>query len=181
MRDRDLYAKILGLTDPWIVSDVDLDAKAKTVVVHLARAAGAQHVVNYRAPAAADEILGLAPDGVDVVVEVAAGTNAALDTAVLAANGTVTAYATDGGIALGLSIRELMSRNIRYQFVLVYTVPPAVKDAAVADVVAAAAAGALEVGTGAGLPLLRFPLEQTAAAHSAVESGAVGKVLIDIA
>jgi transposase len=41
LRDRDLYAKILGLTDPWIVSDVDLDAKAKTVVVHLARAAGA--------------------------------------------------------------------------------------------------------------------------------------------
>ena len=111
-------------------------------------------------------ILGLATDGVDVVVEVAAGTNAALDSAVLAANGTVTAYATDGGSELGLSIRELMSRNIRYQFVLVYTVPPAVKDAAVADVVAAAAAGALEVGTGAGLPLLRFPLEQTAAAHS---------------
>jgi NADPH2:quinone reductase len=31
------------------------------------------------------------------------------------------------------------------------------------------------------LPLHRFPLEQTAAAHSAVEGGAVGKVLIDIA
>jgi NADPH2:quinone reductase len=74
-----------------------------------------------------------------------------------------------------------MSRNIRYQFVLVYTVPPAVKDAAVADVVAAAGAGALEVGAAAGLPLHRFPLEQTAAAHSAVEDGAVGKVLIDIA
>ena len=147
----------------------------------LARAAGAQHVVNYRDPAAADEILRVAPDGVDVVVEVAAGANAALDSAVLAANGTVTSYATDGGSALGLSVGDLMSRNIRYQFVLVYTVPPAVKDAAVADVVAAAEAGALEVGTAAGLPLHRFPLEQTAAAHSAVEGGAVGKVLIDIA
>jgi NADPH:quinone reductase len=146
----------------------------------LARAAGAQHVVNYRTAAAADEILRIAPGGVDVIVEVAAGANAALDSAVLAANGTVTSYATDGGGELGLSIRALMSRNVRYRFVLVYTVPPAVKDAAVADVGAAAAAGVLEVGAAAGLPLHRFPLEQTAAAHRAVEGGAVGKVLIDI-
>ena len=32
-----------------------------------------------------------------------------------------------------------------------------------------------------GLPLVRFPLEETAAAHDAVENGAVGKVLIDVA
>jgi NADPH2:quinone reductase len=99
---------------------------------------------------------------------------------VLAANGTVASYATDGGSALNLSIRELMSRNIRYQFVLVYTVPAAVKDAAVADVAAAAAAGVLDVGVAAGLPLHRFPLDQAASAHRAVEAGAVGKVLIDI-
>ena len=41
-------------------------------------------------PSAADEILRIAPNGVDVIVEVAAGMNAALDTAVLASNGTVT-------------------------------------------------------------------------------------------
>jgi transposase len=41
LRDRDLYAKILGLAEPWIVSDVDLDVKAKTVVVHLSRREGA--------------------------------------------------------------------------------------------------------------------------------------------
>jgi len=74
-----------------------------------------------------------------------------------------------------------MGRNVRYQFVLVYTVPPAVKDAAVADVAAAAADGALEVGASSGLPLHRFPLEQAASAHAAVEGGAVGKVLIDVA
>lgn len=33
----------------------------------------------------------------------------------------------------------------------------------------------------AGLPLHRFPLERAAAAHAAVESGVVGKVLIDVA
>jgi len=63
---------------------------------------------------------------------------------------------------------------------VIVEVPSAVKDAAVADVVAAAADGALEVGADAGLPLHRFPLEQTAVAHAAVEAGAVGKVLIDV-
>ena len=41
--------------------------------------------------------------------------------------------------------------------------------------------GALEVGEEHGLPLTRFPLDETAAAHDAVENGAVGKVLIDVA
>jgi NADPH2:quinone reductase len=159
-----------------VIATVSGDEKGK-----LARAAGAEHVVNYRSRSAAEEILRIAPDGVDVVVEVAAGANAALDTAVLAANGTVTSYATDGGSQLGISVGDLMGRNVRYQFVLVYTVPPEVKDAAVADVGKAAADGALEVGASAGLPLHRFPLEQTAAAHAEVEGGAVGKVLIDVA
>jgi NADPH:quinone reductase len=47
-------------------------------------------------------------------------------------------------------------------------------------VATAVADGALEVGEDAGLPLVRFPLDRTAAAHDAVEQGAVGKVLIDI-
>ena len=158
-----------------VIATVSGDEKAE-----LARAAGADHIVDYRTPIAADEILRIAPDGVDVIVEVAAGANAALDAAVLAANGTVTSYATDGGSQLEISVGDLMGRNVRYQFVLVYTVPPSVKDAAVADVVAAAADGALEVGASAGLPVHRFPLAQTAAAHDAVEGGAVGKALIDV-
>ena len=52
--------------------------------------------------------------------------------------------------------------------------------AAVEDVNAAVAAGALRVGEDAGVPLHHFPLEQTAAAQDAVEAGAVGKVLIDV-
>ena len=64
---------------------------------------------------------------------------------------------------------------------LVYTVPPATKDAAVEDVAAAAAQARCGLAPSAGLPLHRFPLERTAAAHAAVEAGAVGKVLIEIA
>jgi NADPH2:quinone reductase len=158
-----------------VISTVSSAEKAK-----LAVAAGADQVVNYRSSDARKEILRLAPDGVDVVAEVAPAANAALDAAVLAPNGTVAAYATDGGNDLELEVRELMFRNLRYQFVLVYTVSAAAKDQAVADVAAAVADGALPVGEDAGLPLHRFPLEQTADAHTAVEAGAVGKVLIDI-
>ena len=158
-----------------VITTVSSDEKAK-----LAQAAGADQVVNYRGRNAADAIRRLAPDGVDVVVEVAPAANAALDAAVLAANGTVAVYATNGGNELELSVGELMFRNLRYQFVLVYTVAAAAKNQAVADVTAAAADGALPVGADAGLPLHRFPLEQTADAHVAVERGAVGKVLIDV-
>jgi len=158
-----------------VVSTVSSNDKAR-----LALAAGAEQAVNYRTGEAADEIRALVPKGIDVIVEVAPAGNAILDRAVLAPNGTVAAYATDGGSELDLNVRELMSRNVRYQFVLVYTVSAAAKDQAVADVAVAVADGALEVGEHVGLPLHRFPLERTADAHDAVEGGAVGKVLVDI-
>jgi NADPH2:quinone reductase len=158
-----------------VITTVSSDEKAK-----LGHAAGADHVVNYRRSDAADQIRDFASAGVDILVEVAPAANAALDAAVLAPNGTVAVYATDRGNELALGVGDLMSRNIRYQFVLVYTVPRAVKDQAVADVSAAVADGALPVGADAGLPLHRFVLEQTDEAHAAVEGGAVGKVLIDV-
>ncbi len=73
-----------------------------------------------------------------------------------------------------------MALNARLQFVLLYTVGEEALRAAADDVTAALADGALEVGEEHGLPLTRFPLAETAAAHDAVENGAVGKVLIDV-
>ena len=158
-----------------VIATVSSDEKAK-----LALAAGANHVVNYRSREVVDEIRSLSPNGVDVIVEVAPTINAAIDIAVLAPNGTVAAYAADSSQGLDLPVSELMFRNVRYQFVLVYTVPAPAKIQAVDDVAAAAAGGALSVGENAGLPLHRFPLERTADAHAAVEGGAVGKVLVDL-
>ena len=144
----------------------------------LARAAGADTVVNYRAGDAAAAIRAAAPDGVDIVVEVAPGANRDLDLAVTAVGASIAVYAADG--ELSLPAWPLMQRNASYQFVLVYTVPQAAKRQAVEDVAAAVDAGALAVGEAAGLPLHRFPLEKTAAAHDAVEAGTVGKVVIDV-
>jgi NADPH2:quinone reductase len=73
-----------------------------------------------------------------------------------------------------------MRFNARYQFVLLYTVGWDRITAAAADINAAIEDGAFHVGEQYGLPLHHFPLEDTVAAHRAVENGAVGKVLITV-
>ena len=159
-----------------VVSTVSSHEKAE-----LARAAGAHHVVNYRDADAAQAIGALAPRGVDIVVEVNAAANAELDVRVAAPNATIAIYA-DTADSPGVTIptRPSMSKNLRFQFVLTYTTPAEVKDAAVRAVAAAVADGALPVGAEHGLPITRFPLDGTAAAHDAVADGLVGKALIDV-
>lgn len=145
----------------------------------LATAAGAHHVVNYREPDAAEQIRAIAPDGVHIVVEVAPAANAGLDTAV-AANGAVIAFYADDGTSAPVPVRPSMANNLRWQGMLLYTVPAAAKDEGIAAVTAALADDALHTGENAGLPLHRFPLARTAAAHAAVEDHAIGKVLITV-
>jgi len=89
-------------------------------------------------------------------------------------------YAVDGAPELTLPIRPHMVLGTRWQFVMVYTVPRTTKLHAVADVSAAVAAEVLPVGESAGLPLHRFALADTAAAHEAVDRHVVGKVLVDL-
>ncbi|MGZ4447800.1 MAG: NADPH:quinone reductase, partial [Nocardioides sp.] len=84
------------------------------------------------------------------------------------------------GDELTVPLRATFSKNLRYQFVILYTLDPALVAAAGEDVSAAVAAGALRVGEDAGVPLHHFPLERLAEAHDAVEGGAVGKVLVDV-
>lgn len=144
----------------------------------LATAAGAQHVVNYRDADVVDQIRGIAPDGVDTIVEVAGATNEALDRAVLAVGGAVAIYANDSGLPMDFPVGPYMGLNARIQYVLMYTVPLATVTASAEDLISAI--DALAVGHDAGLPLIRFPLERAVEAHEAVESHSVGKVLIDI-
>jgi NADPH2:quinone reductase len=158
-----------------VISTVSSDAKAA-----LATAAGAHHVVDYTTGDPAGQIRLIARDGVDLVVEVALITNVDLLGRVLKPRGAISAYANTGGTEVTLPFRSFMGLNARLQFILLYTVGDAALLAAAEDVAAAAADGALPVGEEAGLPLTRFPLEETGAAHDAVEAGAVGKVLVDV-
>jgi NADPH2:quinone reductase len=146
----------------------------------LAAAAGADHVLNYREGDPAAEIRKIAPDGVDMIAEVALGANLALDLAVLKTRGTISTYANDGAKRVELDVRQNMTLNTRFQFLVLYTAGFDVLNAAVEDVTAAVRDGALPVGEEHGLPLTRFPLDRTADAHRAVEGGTVGKVLVDV-
>jgi len=158
-----------------VLTTVSSPEKAK-----LAAAAGAHHVIDYRAEDAAAAVRALVPGGVDLVVEVATAGNAALDVAVLAPGGAVAFYATNSGDEVVLPVLELMVRNLTWSGVLIYTIPAEAKADAVAAIVAAVAEGALRGGEEAGLPWHHYPLARTADAHDAVEGAVVGKVLIDV-
>lgn len=159
-----------------VVTTVSGDRKAE-----LARRAGAGTVINYRTDDVVGAVRDLAPGGVDIIVDVNAPANIETDLAILKPGGTIAIYAAKPGESLTVPIRESMAKNVRYQFILTYTVTDGQKQHAVAAVAEALAAGALRVGEDHGLPLTRFALEETPAAHDAVEQGTVGKVLIDVA
>ncbi len=147
----------------------------------LARAAGAHETIDYTQEDVAARIEELAPGGVDHIVEVSIARNAALDAQIAANHAVIAYYADDGGDAFSMPVRPSFAKNVRVQGVLLYTVGDAALEAAAADLTAALQDGALPVGEDAGLPLTWFPLEETAAAHDAVEDATVGKVLIRVA
>ncbi len=146
----------------------------------LASAAGAQHVLTYTDSEVVANIRRIAPEGVDLIVEVAPAQNSTLDLAVIRNRGSIAVYANNGGDEMTLEVRKHFSLNVRYQFVLLYTVGSEVVQQAAARINTALVDGALTVGTDAGLPLHRFDLAHTADAHALVESGVTGKVLIDV-
>ena len=158
-----------------VITTISSPAKAA-----LAVSAGAHHVINYRDEDAAAAIRKVAPDGVDLVVEVAIAANSQLNLDVVKPRSSIAIYANDGGREFTLDVRQNMIKNLRYQFVLLYTVGAAALTAAVEDITLALVDGVLPVGENAGLPLHRFALANTADAHQAVQDGAVGKVLIDV-
>jgi NADPH:quinone reductase len=137
----------------------------------LAATAGADLVVNYTEPGAAEQIRSFGV--VDRVIELALGANLQLDLAVIGPASQIVTYAAERTDPV-LPVRACMNANVMLRFVLLYGVPAAAMDSAAADITAALAAGVLSE-----LPSHRFGLADVAAAHEAVEAGAVGKVFVD--
>ncbi|MFP5070998.1 NADPH:quinone reductase [Pseudonocardia nantongensis] len=151
-----------------VVATISSQEKAE-----LARAAGAETVVNYRDGDAAEQIRTVAPQP-DRIVEVAPAANLEMDVSLAGPATTVVSYAA-GSTDPTLPVRDCMTANVTLRFVLVYNVPaPALQQAA------EAITGALTDGSLTTLPTHRFPLDEVAGAHEAVESGVTGKVVIEL-
>ena len=140
----------------------------------IAEAAGAHLVVNYRDADAAEQIINVAPTGVDRFVEVALDQNLEFDLKVAAPHAVISAYAASDSTRAILPVRELMRANVSLRFLLLYKAKPSDLAAAIHGICEALKARALTTP-----PLHRYPLVRIADAHDAVEQGAVGKVLID--
>ncbi len=137
----------------------------------LARAAGADFVVNYREAGVIERVRGFT-ERADRIVEVALGANLDLDLAVAGAGTEIAVYANEPNDPV-LPVRRLMTANATLRFVLLYGIRPADLAADVAWVRAAVDAGALSP-----LPITSFRLDDVVAAQEAVENGAVGKVML---
>jgi NADPH:quinone reductase len=136
----------------------------------LAAKAGADLVVNYREPGAADAIGEFGP--VDRVAEVDLAANLDLDLAVLSPNSQIITYASTAADP-DLSVRACMNANVCLRFVLLYGVPAQALEQAAADITVALRDGALSP-----LPVHRYDLADVVAAQDAVQAGAVGKVVV---
>ncbi|MCG6121570.1 MAG: NADPH:quinone reductase [Microvirga sp.] len=154
-----------------VIATVSSQEKAE-----VARAAGAEATVDYRAPDAAARILGATDGrGVDLAIDVDTTANFGLIEQVLANGGRVVSYGSSGAGA-DAPVRELRLKNATVRFLNILRMPSERLTAIATDVSRLCAAGALThpvAGT--------FPLAQTAAAHELVESGrAIGRVLVAI-
>ena len=163
------FAKLDGAT---VIATVSGDDKAI-----LAKAAGADHVINYKTDDVAARIgVSLGGGGVDRIVEVEFGGNLPVSLAALNVGGVIAAYASDAVKEPVVPFYTLAYKQISLRQVLVFLLSDEAKDRAVADITRWMEAGKLSHHMGP-----RFALEDAAAAHQAVEGQAVGKVLLDIA
>lgn len=111
-----------------------------------ARAAGADHVFDYRADDLASQILD-ATNGaaVDHVVEVEFGKNAATIAQVIAENGTVAAYGSAKDMSPTIPFYPLMFKAVKINLVLVYLLPPDVRTSTLAHIDDLLQRGALDL------------------------------------
>ncbi len=161
--------QLAKLSGARVISTVSSDHKAD-----IAKAAGADNVVNYRTEDVAQRVADLTGGtGVDHIVEVDFSGNYNVSREILASNGVLAVYAAGNPPQPPV---QFNASNINLRFVLVYDMPELAKDAAVADITRLVEAGQLTHLLGP-----RYGLESVAEAHRAVEGGAIGNVTLDVA
>jgi NADPH:quinone reductase len=164
------WAKWAGAT---VITTISRSAQAEA-----AQLAGADYVINYQQEdvvARVREITGR-DRGVDRVVDVNFAANVATHNELLRNNGSIACYAAEPEDSPRIPIRSWIDRNISLQAILVYTMAPAAKAAAIQDLATVLDLGILRHNINR-----RFALSEAAAAHELQESGqAIGKVILTV-
>ena len=135
--------------------------------------AGAHHAVDAERQDVAEQVLIVAPDGVDRVAEVAFDQNVNLDERMLRIGGVIATYAT-GSPTPTVPYWPLGRKNITVRFLGDDDFPEAANQQAAKDLTAAMRTGELRYPIAA-----RFDLEQIADAHETAQNvGAAGRVIV---
>lgn len=145
---------------------------------NLATAAGAAAVIDYKAQAVPEAIRSLTGGkGVDAIVDLDfSGTASLLDHDILTPHGTIVVYGSNAATAV-LPMRRMTLDSLKICAFLVYELLPDQRAAVLAATARLLSEGRLDHAIGA-----RFPLDDIASAHMAVESGRVaGKVCVMVA
>jgi NADPH:quinone reductase len=163
------FAKARGAV---VITTVSSEEKAK-----IARAAGADHTVDYKRDDVAARIKDLTDgSGVDAVIELDFAANAKLLPGVLRPKGSVIVYGTGAAEAV-IPAQWMLVSGIAVRFMLVYELTSEEHQAAIVAITRMLEENKLVHNVAA-----TFPLEQIVQAHQAVEGGKViGNVVMRIA
>jgi NADPH:quinone reductase len=163
------FAKAAGAT---VITTTSSEDKAK-----LARAAGADHVIDYKRENVGERVLALTGGrGVDAVIELDLAANAGLLPRVAHARTKVVIYGT-GAMVAEIPAQFLLTSAITLQFVFVYELTPAERAAALAMIARLIEQRQLLHNVAA-----TFALDDIIAAHEAVEQGRMpGNVVLTVA
>lgn len=140
------------------------------------KAAGADIVLDYGAADLTEQVLQAANGLVDRIIEVEFGANAALDTAVIAQNGTIVCYGSAKEMEPVLPFYPLMFKAVTLKLAFVYILTPAQRAPAIQKLTDALTQSALTC------PVERiYAVAECAAAHDAVAAGKRnGAILLDV-
>ena len=162
------FAKLGGA---MVLTTVSSDEKAE-----IAADAGADYVFNYKVEDVVKRIQDLPREGgVDRIVDGDFGGNLDQSVKSLKPGGVIAAYASDSVLEPKVPFYQLAYRNIAARFILVFMLPDPLKEQATREI-----NGWLAKGDLRHYVARRFPLEEIAAAHLAVERGPLGNVLVEI-
>ncbi len=141
------------------------------------KAAGAAHVVNHRSDTFADDILAAnGGERIDRAIDLEFGANLATWIAVLKTSGSIATYGSAAIPEPKIPFFQMMYLDMNIRFVIVYAMPEAAKQHAIADIAAALAKERLSHRIAA-----RMPLDDIAAANEMIEQGKIrGAVVLTI-